>query len=94
MIIDVAQSHVTKTCATHEALISSIETLPGGYTRVVLQSGHAAAVIRRIYADKVVTAAVPRTPLSVAGRGVPLTQEMTGRPAGAFGPRTPDRKRK
>lgn len=80
--IDASQDDVQLTCAKHGAGISSIETLPGGCTRLVLQSADAAVVIRKAYGAKVVTTKQARTPLQLASRGVPLTQDVTGRSSG------------
>ena len=76
------RDEVEQTCAKHDAGISSIETLPGGCTRLVLQSADAAAIIRRAYGAKVITTDLARTPLQLRSRGVPLTQDVTGQSNG------------
>ena len=76
--IDATQDHVRNACAKHDAAISAIETLPSGCTRVVLRSADAAAVIQRLYKDKIIAAPQARVPLSLASRGVPLTEEGRG----------------
>ena len=80
--IDASLDHVRATCAKHDAGISSIETLPGGATRVVLLSGDGAALVARAYGKSVITTPLRRTPLALASRGVPLTQDQPvgGRP--------------
>ena len=85
--IDATLDHVITTCAKHKAAITSIETLPGGCTRVVLQNGDAAAIVRRRYGSSIIVAPVARTPLSLASRDVPLTQDLPVRTsaAGGFG---------
>lgn len=84
--IDATREHVLATCAKHNAPISTIETLPNGYTRVVLRNGDAAAIIQRSYGKSVITGPVARTPLSIQTRGVPMTQDLvrppTQRPSG------------
>jgi len=73
--IDAPHDHVKASCGSKNAPISSIETLPGGCTRVVLCSADDAAVIKRLYGGKVLTTPQVRTPLSIANRGVPLNEE-------------------
>lgn len=75
--IDAAQQHVIATCQKIGAPISTIETLPNGYTRVVLRNGDAAALVSRSYGKNVIKTPVARTPLTIVGRGVPLTQDLT-----------------
>lgn len=78
--IKATQDHVRASCEKHDAAISAIETLPGGITRVVLRSADAAAIIQRVYKTSIVTTPVARTPLSIAARGVPMTQDLTSSP--------------
>jgi hypothetical protein len=52
-------------CAKHDAVITSIETLHSGGTRVVLTNGDGAARVRRAYGSKVITTAVQRLPMRV-----------------------------
>jgi len=85
--IDATQENVLAACAKHDAAISTIETLPGGCTRVVLRSGDGAALIQRHFGKSVVTKTLARTPLSLASRGVPMTQDLppSAAPAQTFG---------
>ena len=64
--IDATEAHVTTMCAKHSAVITSIESLPSGGTRVVLTNGDSAAVIRRAYGNKVIAGVVQRAPMRVA----------------------------
>jgi len=82
--IDAPHDHVKASCDSKNAPISSIETLPGGCTRVVLCSADDAAIIKRLYGTKILTAPQVRTPLSLASRGVPLNEES--RPSPIFVP--------
>jgi hypothetical protein len=84
--IDATLEHVTNTCQKHKARISSIEKLPGGCTRVVLATADAAAIIQRAYGKNVVTGPLARTPLALASRGVPITQDIPVRAAPSAGP--------
>lgn len=61
--LDATQAHVTDMCAKHDALISVIEPLESGGTRVVLLNAHDAAVITRAYGNKVLTGTVRRMPI-------------------------------
>jgi len=74
--IDAPLQDVRSTCEKHSAGISSIETLPAGATRVVLLSGDSAAIIARAFGGKVIKTPQARTPLALATRGVPLTQDQ------------------
>lgn len=74
--IDAPVDLVRATCAKHEAGISSIETLPGGATRVVLMSADGAALIARAFKANVIATPLARTPLTTKSRGVPLTQDQ------------------
>jgi hypothetical protein len=84
--INATQDHVRTSCAKHNAAISAIETLPGGLTRVVLRSADAAAIIQRVYRTSIVTTPVRRTPLSIAARGVPMTQDLSPAASAASSP--------
>jgi hypothetical protein len=64
--IDATEAHVTTMCGKHSAVITSIESLRSGGTRVVLTNGDSAAVIRRAYGNKVIAGAVQRAPMRVA----------------------------
>ena len=85
--IDATQDEVVAACAKNDAKISVIETLPGGCTRVVLRTGDGAAIIQRHFAKKILTKPMARTPLSIAARGVPLTETARSAPTpGTFAP--------
>jgi hypothetical protein len=86
--IDASKDHVIAACAKHDATISAIETLPSGCTRVVLCSADGAAIIQRSYGNKVITAPRARTKLSLASRGVPLTEVAPPKSAAAGTPFT------
>ncbi|KKC25681.1 hypothetical protein [Sphingomonas sp. SRS2] len=61
--LDATLAHVTDMCAKHAAVISVIEPLQSGGTRVVLLNAHDTAVITRAYGNKVLTGAVQRMPI-------------------------------
>ena len=52
-------------CARNKATISTVEPLHTGGTRVVLINSHDAAVMGRVFAGKMITGPVVRTPLRV-----------------------------
>jgi len=83
--LDASIDLVRAACAKHQAGISSIETLPGGATRVVLMSADGAALIARAFKANIIAAPLARTPLSLKSRGVPLTQDQPR--SSAFTPR-------
>jgi hypothetical protein len=56
---------VIAACAKNKATISTVEPLHSGGTRVVLINSHDAAVMGRVFAGKILTGAVVRTPLRV-----------------------------
>lgn len=56
---------VIASCARNKAVISTVEPLHTGGTRVVLINSHDAAVMGRVFAGKMITGAVVRTPLRV-----------------------------
>jgi hypothetical protein len=60
--LNAPQEHVLATCVKQKVAITQIETLVSGGTRIVLQTGDAAATIGRIYKDKLITGAISRTP--------------------------------
>ena len=64
--INATESHVVGTCGKHGAVITSIETLRSGGTRVVVTNGDSAAIVRRAYGAKVIDGAVQREPTRVA----------------------------
>ena len=61
--VDATPSHVTDMCAKHAAIISVIEPLQSGGTRVVLLNAHDTAVIARAYGNKVLKGTVTRMPI-------------------------------
>jgi len=63
--VNATEAHVTGMCAKHDAVITSIETLRSGGTRVVLTNGDSAARLRNAYGSKVITSAVRRQPMRV-----------------------------
>lgn len=66
--IDAPQAHVLASCSKKKLFISTIEVLPSGGTRVVMNNADDAAVIARLYGRKVITGPVQRTPLRLASR--------------------------
>jgi hypothetical protein len=56
---------VMAACAKNRAVISTIEPLHTGGTRVVLINSHDAAVMGRVFADKMITGEIVRTPSRV-----------------------------
>ena len=60
--IDATQDHVIATCAENNLLISAIEPLQSGGTRVVMNTAIDKAQIARTYAAKVITGPVRRMP--------------------------------
>ena len=52
-------------CARNKAVISTVEPLHTGGTRVVLINSHDAAVMGRVFAGKMMTGDIARTPLRV-----------------------------
>lgn len=57
------EAEVTASCKRQGAVISAIEPLPSGGTRVVLTNIDAADKMRQVFGKKVLTGAVSRTPL-------------------------------
>jgi len=57
-------AEVTTMCGKHNAVISAIEKLASGGTRVVLMNAHDTAVITKAFGTKVVKGKVSRTPLT------------------------------
>lgn len=56
---------VIAACAKNKATISVVEPLHSGGTRVVLINSHDAAVMGRVFAGKILTGTIVRTPLRV-----------------------------
>lgn len=56
---------VIAACARNQATISTVEPLASGGTRIVLINSHDAAVMGRVFAGKILTGTVIRTPLRV-----------------------------
>lgn len=56
---------VVALCARHKTAISVVEPLHSGGTRVVMINSDDAAVMGRVFAGKIITGAVIRTPLRV-----------------------------
>jgi hypothetical protein len=59
--VTVTQAQVVTMCKKHDAIISAIETLPSGGTRVVLMNSADAAKIIKAFGSKVMTGTVART---------------------------------
>jgi hypothetical protein len=59
--VTVEQPAVLAMCKKHDAIISAIETLPSGGTRVVLMNSDDAAKIIKAFGSKVMTGTVKRT---------------------------------
>lgn len=59
--VSVEQPQVVAMCKKHGAIISAIETLPSGGTRVVLMNSADAAKIIKAFGSKVLTGTVART---------------------------------
>jgi hypothetical protein len=58
-------AEVIALCAKHKTSTSVVEPLHSGGTRVVLINSDDAAVMNRVFAGKILTGAVVRTPLRV-----------------------------
>ncbi|MEG3164213.1 hypothetical protein U1701_06370 [Sphingomonas sp. PB2P19] len=56
-----AEAQVVAVCKKHKVVISAIETLPSGGTRVVLTNATEAAAIVKAFGSKVMTGPVTRT---------------------------------
>ncbi len=59
--VSVGQAQVVAMCKKHDAIISAIETLPSGGTRVVMMNSADAATIVKAFGTKVLTGTVART---------------------------------
>ncbi|WP_174274076.1 hypothetical protein [Sphingomonas bacterium] len=60
--LNAPQEHVLETCAKHSAVITQIEVLRSGGTRVVLQDMEGAGLVTRAYKGKVISGPVRRAP--------------------------------
>jgi hypothetical protein len=58
-------SDVIALCAKHKTTTSVVEPLHSGGTRVVLINSDDAAIMGRVFAGKLITGSVVRTPLRV-----------------------------
>lgn len=63
--IDATPQHVANTCAKRGLVVTSLEALLSGGTRVVLRSGDAAQAVRQAYGRKVIDGQVRRPIASV-----------------------------
>lgn len=63
MNVDATENEVLALCAKQGAVVSAIETLLSGGTRVVLAHPDGAHVMRRVFGKRLVKGAVQRTPL-------------------------------
>ena len=61
--VNASQAEVLKSCATHGATVSAIESLASGGTRVVLMNPTATATMKAAFGRKLLTGDVRRTPL-------------------------------
>jgi len=61
--VNASQADVLTTCKKHGAVVSAIEALASGGTRVVLMNADATATIRQAFGKKVISGDVRRTPL-------------------------------
>jgi hypothetical protein len=60
--LDAPQEHVRETCTKHKLVITQIETLVSGGTRVVLTTGDAAATLAKAYKKQIIDKPIVRTP--------------------------------
>lgn len=61
--VNASQADVLTICKKHGAVVSAIEALASGGTRVVLMNSDATATMRRAFGRKLLTGEVRRTPL-------------------------------
>lgn len=61
MNVRVTQQQATALCAKHKAVISAIEALPSGGTRVVFMNVADAATMTKAFGSKILTGTVERT---------------------------------
>ena len=66
--VNATEAEVAKLCQSNGAIISASEELASGGTRVVLTSGLAAEAMRRVFARRVISGAVLRTPFQRSRR--------------------------
>ncbi len=62
MNVNATEAEVAQICAEQGAMISAIESLASGGTRVVFTRGDAATAMREIFGHKLIAGAVVRTP--------------------------------
>ncbi|WP_068072877.1 hypothetical protein [Novosphingobium lentum] len=60
--LDATEKGIRDACTKHGVKISTFESLPEGGTRVVLLTGEGAAVIRGLFANKILSDRVRRIP--------------------------------
>jgi hypothetical protein len=60
--IAATEAVIIEACAKHKAVITAIETLKSGGTRVVLSNGDQAAIIGKAFGAKLITGPVARMP--------------------------------
>lgn len=58
--VSIDRPEVEALCEKHKTSISAIETLPKGGTRVVLTNGDDAAVMRRVFGNRILAGNVER----------------------------------
>ena len=63
MNVSLTESQVLSACAKHGAIISAIEALASGGTRVVLTNSDGASIMRQAFGRKLLTGDVSRVPL-------------------------------
>lgn len=66
--VDAAPAEVSAMCAKHAVVISAIEKLPSGGTRVVLMNATDTATIAKAFSKKILSGPVTRTPLTTLSR--------------------------
>jgi len=66
MNVNATEDEVTRVCLKQGAIISAIETLPSGGTRVVLTSGDSAITLRGFFSKKLISDRAARTPFQRA----------------------------
>jgi hypothetical protein len=65
--LDAPKEHVLDTCAKHKLIVTQIETLVSGGTRVVMKTGDGAATLARAYRKQVIEGPIRRTPSRIVG---------------------------
>jgi N-dimethylarginine dimethylaminohydrolase len=66
--VSATQAEVSASCRQQDALVSAIEVLVSGGTRVVLTNMEGAEKMRRVFGPKVITGEVRRAPHRMLGR--------------------------